>query len=131
MIISTYIGYRNMKTYRYKCFSQICESLMQIAQGVAVATSDLVVSDMVHSLSDFHKEFYFNQNDSAYYFAIREMGVESGLKKHCIERCKGLGYPLVIAKVEKDHFEFTLTIMLTHNWMSGDNNYMEQEFNSI
>ena len=116
-----------MRTYNQIHFSQISEILMQAALGVsAVCGYKYVTSDMVHSLSEWvgFKE--------TYYIAIREQGTESGNKEQCIERCKMLGYPIIIAKIEKDKFcDYNMTIMFTHGWMNGDNNYMEQEFNSL
>lgn len=122
-----------MKTYNYIHFSQISEILMQAALGVsAVCGYKYVTSDMVYSLKDFADKMHSSQMNEPYYIAIREQGTESGFKEHCIERCKGLGYPLVIAKIEADKvFDYNMTIMFTHGWMDRDNNYMEQEFNSL
>ena len=39
---------------------------------------------------------------------------------------------LIIAKIETDRVcDYNMTIMFTHGWMDRDNNYMEQEFNSL
>ena len=121
-----------MKTYNQINFSQISEILMQAAMGVsAVCGYKLVTSDMIHSLSDLNVKSWAGLEEP-YYIAIRNMGTESGFKEHCIERCEGLGYPLVIAKIEADKvFDYNMTIMFTHGWMDRDNNYMEQEFNSL
>ena len=121
-----------MKTYNQIHFSQISEILMQAALGVsAVCGYRLVTSDMVHSLSDLHDKSWGGLKEP-FYIAIREMGTESGNKEHCLDRCKGLGYPLIIAKIEVDKvIDFNMTIMFTHGWMDRDNNYMEQEFNSL
>ena len=121
-----------MKTYNQIHFSQISEILMQAALGVsAVCGYRLVTSDMIHSLSDLHDKSWTGIKEP-YYIAIREIGTESGYKENCIERCKGLGYPLVIAKIEADKVcDYNMTIMFTHGWMDRDNNYMEQEFNSL
>ena len=121
-----------MKTYNQIHFSQISEILMQAALGVcAVCGCRLITSDMINSLSDLQDKSW-NSIKEPYYIAIREMGTESGFKEHCIERCKILGYPIVIAKIEEDKVcDYNMTIMFTHNWMSGDNNYMEQEFKSL
>lgn len=120
-----------MKTYPNKNFSQICSILMQVAEGIAAACGhNLVVSDMVHTLSDLSEKMW--KNEVPYYIGIRHQGVEGGTKEHCLDRCKGLGYPLIIVKLEKDFFyDFNMTIMFTHNWMNGDNNYMEGEFDSL
>ena len=121
-----------MKTYKQIHFSQISEILTQAALGVsAVCGFKYVTSDMIHSLSDLHNKSWARLEEP-YYIAIREQGTESGYKEQCIERCKCQGYPLIIAKIEVDNVcDYNMTIMLTHNWMNGDNNYMEQEFNSL
>ena len=120
-----------MKTYNQIHFSQISEILMQAALGVsAVCGFKYVTSDMVCSLNELDTEFHAYKEP--FFIAIREQGTESGHKEYCIERCKMLGYPLVIAKIEKDKLcDYNMTIMLTHGWMDRDNNYMEQEFNSL
>ena len=124
-----------MKTYPNKNFSQICSILMQVAEGIAAACGyNLVVSDMIYSLSSLGGERHcWRRGDKRpFYIAIREQGTESGYKEECIERCKGLCYPLVIAKVEMDEVcDYNMTIMFTHNWMNGDNNYLEGEFDSL
>ena len=120
-----------MKTYNQIHFSQISEILMQAALGMsAVLGHKYITSDMIHSLSDLNEKMY--EWKEPYYIAIREQGTESGNKEHCLDRCKGLGYPLVIAKIEADKVcDYNMTIMFTHGWMDRDNNYMEQEFNSL
>ena len=117
-----------MKTDNNIHCNQICEILMQAAMGVsAVCGYRYTTSDMVYSLNELaHKA-----RKEPYYIAIREQGTESGSKTECLDRCKGLGYPLVIAKIERADFDFNMTIMFTHGWMDRDNNYMEQEFNSL
>lgn len=122
-----------MKTYNQIHFNKITEILMQAALGVcAVCGYKYVSSDMVHSLSAFLDEIHPRQLDEPYYIAIREQGTESGNKEYCMERCKYLGYPIIIAKIEDDKVcDYNMTIMFTHGWMDRDNNYMEQEFNSI
>ena len=122
-----------MKTYNQIHFSQISEILMQAALGVsAVCGYRYTTSDMVYSLKDFADKMHSSQMNEPYYIAIREQGTESGNKEHCLDRCKGLGYPLIIAKIEADKVcDYNMTIMFTHGWMDRDINYMEQEFNSL
>ena len=122
-----------MRTYNQINFSQISEILMQAAMGAsAVFGFRYITSDMVYSLNDFASKMHSSQTNEPYYIAIREQGTESGFKEHCIERCKGLGYPIIIAKIEADNmFDYNMTIMFTHGWMDRDDNYMEQEFNSL
>lgn len=116
-----------METYNQIHFSKICEILTTAAQGVsAVCGYGYVVSDMIFSLYEVNKVI---DTDVPYYIAIREQGTECGNKAHCIERCKILGYPLVIAKFEKDKVcDYNMTIMFTQN---RDYTKMEQEFNLL
>lgn len=115
-----------MKTYKNIHFNEITELLMQAAMGVsAVCGYRYPISDLVYSLNDLRNKAH----KEPYYIAIREQGTESGNKKDCIERCKGLGYPLVIAKIEEDKiFDYNMTIMFTYGRDRG-NDYMEKEFN--
>ena len=120
-----------MRTYNQIHFSQITEILMQAAIGAsAVFGYKYITSDMIHSLSDLNEKMY--EWKEPYYIAIREQGTESGNKEHCLDRCKALGYPIIIARIDKNKtFDYDMTIMFTHGWMDRDNNYMEQEFNSL
>ena len=121
-----------MRHYCNIDFPQTSGILMRIAQGFSDAVgSRYIISDMVHTLGELYR--YINSNnEQPFYIAIIDAGTEGGVKEECIERCKALGYPLVIAKISKaSPFDWDLVIMLTHNWMNGDNNYMEQEFNSL
>lgn len=119
-----------MKTYNQIHFNKICQILTTAAQGVsAVCGYDYVVSDMVYSLNEVSK---IRDTDVPYYIAIREQGTECGNKAYCIERCKILGYPLVIAKIEADKVcDYNLTITFTHGWKDGNIDYMKQELNSL
>jgi hypothetical protein len=43
-----------------------------------------------------------------------------------------IGYPLVIAKIEKNKAKgYNMTIIFTRGWMTENDDYMEQEFNSL
>lgn len=120
-----------MRTYIKIGFHQITEILMQSALGISAVTGcKYPVSDMLYALSSLRTEL--DTEGKAYYIAIRELGVENGTKDYCLKRCQGLGYPLVIAKIEKDKVvDYSMTITFTHGWADKDNNYMEQEFNSL
>ena len=122
-----------MKTYNQIHFNEVSCILTQIANGFAAATGHkFIVSDMIYSLADLSDRNFKGDMKEPFYIAVREMGTESGYKDECIERCKGLGYPLIIAKIEMDKVcDYNMTIMFTHGWMDRDNNYMEQEFNAI
>lgn len=121
-----------MRTYKQIHFTKISSILTLVAQGVSCVTGyDYPISDMIYSLAGLRESMRENKG-IPYYIAIREQGTECGFKEHCIDRCKVLGYPIVIAKVEKDKtFDYNMTITFTHGWMDRDNNYMEQEFNSL
>ena len=120
-----------MKTYFQIHFSEISEILMKAAIGVeAVCGHKYVTTDMIYSLNSLREYMY--KFKEPYYIAIREQGAECGLKEACIDRCSGLGYPIVIAKIEKDKtWNYNMTIIFTHGWINNDNNYMKQEFNSL
>ena len=112
-----------MKTYKNIDFSQITELLMQAAMGVsAVCGYRYPISEMVYSLNELK-----NKTDKeSYYISIRERGTEISNKKDCIELCKTLGYPLVIAKIEeKENFEYNMTIMFTHRCLDRVNVFFE------
>ena len=104
---------------------------MQAAQGVAaVSGQKYIISDMVYALGGMMDDIVAYREP--YYVAIREQGTEGGTKEFCLYRCQNLGYPLVIAKIEVEKVcGYNMAIMFTHNWISGDKNYMEQEFNSL
>ena len=120
-----------MRTYNQIHFSQISDVLMQAAQGVAAVSGlKYIISDMVYTLGGMRVDIAVDKEP--YYVAIRELGVEGGTKDYCLDRCQKLGYPIVIAKVEGDKVcDYNMTITFTHGWMDRDNNYMEQEFNSL
>ena len=117
-----------MKTYKNIHFNEITELLMQAAMGVsAVCGYRYPISDLVFSLNNLE-----NKTDKEpYYIAIREMGTESGNKKDCIHQCKCLGYPLVIAKIEKGEIiDYNMTIMFSHSSDRGKD-YMVKEFDEM
>lgn len=121
-----------MRVYSEQTFPAMSIILMQAAEEMAaISGHKFVVSDMVISLSQLHEHILSEDSHNPFYIAIRTMGVEAGDKKHCLERCKGLGYPVVIFKVEKDNpVDFKMTVRLSTqtdgNWLA-----MEQEFDSI
>lgn len=121
-----------MRTMFEQTFPAMSMTLMQVAEGIAIVSGhNYVVSDMVHTLSALHDYVHSVDHEGApYYIAIREQGVESGDKKHCLERCKGLGYPIVIFKIEEELIDYKMTIRLsTHT--DGDWTDMEMEFDAI
>ena len=115
-----------MRTYKQIQLTKVQSILTLVAHGVSCVTGyDYPVSDMIYSLSSTE----FSKSKEPNYIAIREMGTECGNKANCIERCKMLGYPIVIAKIEKDKVcDYNMTIMFTQN---RDYTKMEQEFNLL
>ena len=117
-----------MNTYSQIHGTRINEILVQAAMGVSAVTGyKYPLSDMVLSLSDFSTKL----PDYPYYIAIREMGTESGCKDYCLERCQTLGYPIIIAKIERNKsIDYDMTIMFTSD-PRGDNLSMRMEFDSL
>lgn len=67
----------------------------------------LIVSDMVYALWGF-SGWETSRNNEPYYVWIREQGVEDGTLEHVEERCKVLGYPIIMYKIERDGFYFNV-----------------------
>ena len=83
--------------------SQVVERLQNIATGyAAIYGYGIIKKDMITSTDAFDDLIYELGNITldSYYFAIREMGVESGTRREVEERCKVLGTPVCIIKVE-------------------------------
>ena len=118
-------------TYKQTHLNELTSILINAAQGVSSVTgSKFPVSDMVYSVGELRK--VINNADVPFYIAIRMQGTECGNKKHCIERCSVLGYPLVIAKIESDKVcDYNMTINFTQAWASADIDRMKVEFDSI
>lgn len=122
-----------INTYKKILNSQLCEILMQAAMGVsAVCGEKYSISYMADALSKLPNGLTGNPKEP-YYIAIHEMGTEYGCKEECVKNCKMLGYPLVIAKIDtnKSATLYNMTIIFTRGWMTEDDDYMEQEFNSL
>lgn len=121
-----------MKTYNQIHFNEVSCILTQIANGFAAATGHkYIVSDMIYSLTDLSDRNFKGDMKEPFYIAVRKMGTESGSKAHCLERCKGLGYPIVIAKIEQDNIcDLNMTIRIS-TLTDGDWTDMEMEFNSL
>jgi hypothetical protein len=119
------------KTYKQITLNRAVGILTQAALGMnAMMINNCIIYDAAITLNSLICNA-INQN-SPCYIAFREHGMEGGNKDECLERCKVLGYPLVIAKLEPDNvFDYDLTFMFTRKWMDGDVNDMQQEFNSL
>lgn len=100
-----------MKRYNRMPLNEVCDQLMRLAQGAAVLYHDVIVGDMVVSLAGMYK---YIRTDGQYYFAIREMGVESGTMEHVIERCEYFGNPFVVAKVTCGSVDYNLSLATTN-----------------
>lgn len=121
-----------MRIYSEQTFPAMSIILMQAAEGMAaISGHKYVVSDMVQTLSELNEHIMSEDSETPFYIAIREQGVEGGDKKYCLERCKGLGYPVVIFKVEEDSpVDFKMSVRLSTQTY-GNRLAMEQEFDSI
>lgn len=119
-----------MRTFKNIPHMELISRLTMAAQGIAAISGyKYIVSDMVIELNKMPPPHSLAE---PFYIAIREQGTEGGTMEECIERCQCLGYPIVIAKIEADKVcDYNMTIIFTHGWMDGDDNYMEQEFNSL
>lgn len=104
--------------------AKIFNILMSAAHGVAtVAQSNTPVSDMVFTLTDLNH--WAVGGREPFFVAIREHGTENGSKAHCIERCKHLGSPVIIARIEPNKVR-ELNMVITYNFA----NDVEKSFNS-
>jgi hypothetical protein len=103
--------------YNQVHFTKISEVLMSAALGVSsVSQSQYIVSDMVHTLSDFHENMVMGDMKEPYYIAIRISGVESGTYAHVVECCNHLGEPVIIAKIEHDKVcDFNMSVKFSHD----------------
>ena len=45
----------------------------------------------------------FGKIGKPYYLAIRKQGTEGGTKSHVMERCKALGEPVAVLKIEDEN----------------------------
>lgn len=120
-----------MKTYYQIQFYQIASILTLAAQGVSSVTGfKNTVSDMIYALHDLSDTMHSWSTRTPYYIAIRKQGTENGNKETCVDRCKILGYPIVIAKIEADRIcGFNMTIKFACH--CTDINLIEKEFNSL
>ena len=109
-----------MRKYEGLDAGKVVSILMNVAQGIAaVSGCSLVVSDLAIDLGTMRLSFAKAGNKKEYYFAFREMGVESGTKKKVYECCKHLGYPIVIAKVEQKEIcmtDYDLTLCFSESF---------------
>lgn len=95
----------------------IVEKAQALADSVAVVFgSSLPSYDMVVSIKEFcnWSEWGTEGANEAFFFAIRKQGTESGTRANVVERCKMLGTPLYIIKVERaeiDLFDMTVKVV--------------------
>lgn len=66
------------------------------------ANSRSIKYDRCVSVRQFIKEHTDTDGNiyGVFYFAVRLLGVESGTREQCAERCNSLGEPYVVIKVE-------------------------------
>lgn len=104
-----------MKTTEFKDqrFEDIVLKCNAIAQACSIIYDcNLINSDMVYSLNELRDAIEYPSIKLPFYLAVRELGVESGSKQHVEERCKILGAPVYVMKVEEaeDRMSYTFKV---------------------
>ena len=107
--ITTDTDHETTETVANMTAADIYEEMRTFAQHYATAYNcNLIASDALHD----RQRFYYWQNIAndttettnprrPFFFAIRKQGAESGTREHVAERCKVLGRPVYIMKVER------------------------------
>lgn len=98
----------NTTVYRHTTAEKVATIARTIAGAVgACFGSSLPVSDMAIDVNRFNKwcegSSVADADASApFWFAVRKQGSESGTRENCKARCKALGSPLYVLKVERE-----------------------------
>ena len=114
----------NVTKFEHLTAARVAELGRVLADGVGVAfDSTFPAYDMEISIDHFTKwqevgrlADYSTDPRAPFYMAIRKQGTESGTREHVIERCRVLGAPLYVLKVERENDgdrlagRFTLTV---------------------
>jgi hypothetical protein len=116
----------NVTKFEHLTAARVAELGRVLADGVGVAfDSTFPAYDMAISIDHFTKwqevgrlADYSTDPRAPFYMAIRKQGTESGTREHVIERCRVLGAPLYVLKVEREKADdggtlagrFTLTV---------------------
>ena len=107
--ITTDTDHETTETTANMTAADIYEEMRTFAQHYATAYNcNLIASDALHDRQRFAnwqniaREADETTNPrAAFFFAIRKQGAESGTREHVAERCKVLGRPVYIMKVER------------------------------
>jgi len=96
---------------RHLTAAEVVEKCQKLADLMAdFYGCHLIASDMVLSCQEFAECMKEEDTPAPFYFAIRKQGTESGTRSHCRERCRVLGRPVYVLKVEREAADlFTLT----------------------
>jgi len=94
---------------RHCTAARVRELATVLAEAVGVTyASSFPASDMAIDCDTFDKwaRFFtgceYVDPAAPFFFAIRKQGSESGTRQHCRERCKVLGHPVYVLKVERE-----------------------------
>lgn len=107
----------NTTVYRHTTGEKVATIARTIADAVGVCFgSSFPASDMVHDLARFDR---WQRGEStpdimdasaAFFFAVRKQGSESGRVSYVRERCKHLGAPVYVLKVEREEIAGLYTL---------------------
>lgn len=107
----------NTTVYRHTTGEKVASIARTIADAVgACFGSSFPASDMVHDLARFDR---WQRGEStpdimdasaAFFFAVRKQGSESGRVSYVRERCKHLGAPVYVLKVEREEIAGLYTL---------------------
>ena len=109
-------------------FSRLSDILTRAAMGVGAVSNCLCpTSDLVYTLMDLRMRT--PMDDEPYFVAIRETGTEGGFRDYCLDRCRHLGYPVILAKIEGNEHtnDYNVEIKFCHA-LWGDLPDLEREF---
>lgn len=103
----------NVTTKEHATAARVATICENIAEAVGVAfDSSYPAADMVQDLNRFTKwqSIAADADDvtdprAPFFFAVRRQGSESGTRKHAAERCRVLGAPVYVVKVEREQNE--------------------------
>lgn len=107
---------------RHATAGRVAEICKTIANAVSVCYgSSFPVTDMATDLDRFgawcagEDEYDVMEAAAPFWFAVRKRGSESGTREHVKERCKHLGAPVYVIKVEREEYTalYTVTVRVS------------------
>ena len=111
-----------LTAYHHTTAARVAHICQTIAESVGVCYgSTLPAFDMAISLQQFGEWQTATTPDdemnpaAPFFFAVRKQGTESGTREHCKERCRILGAPVYVIKVEREEAAglFTLKVRVS------------------